>query len=216
MWARIKYIVNSHAGYARASVPPLLADMAAAGIQPGNIVVVAGGGGDPDGLYEASPLNLFDWTALHWLASSPVRAEADYWFLLPDTSRVGPAFARLAEGFEGDPDGVRLTECTRCGSNIGAYSLALVERSRHRLEEFAEECRALPINEVKRRAILVEDALLAGPGVAHYGRRCDERDMGEETPYGGATRKRFYYPFLDLYRLKANFVSPDVPLIVTL
>ena len=121
----IIYVVASCLRFYERTVPTLLKEMFAEGIQPSRIKVVVNGCSEDSHKtidridYAFSTHNAWEWSALY---EAPLRWQFDYAFLMHDTNVIFPGFRRSVENFNGHIawDHLPASPMARC--LLGLYS----------------------------------------------------------------------------------------------
>ncbi len=129
--AVIVYLVASCQRFYERTVPVLLEQMLAEGIEPNRIkVVVNGCSSDSDSVIDGvdhafSTHDAWEWSALY---EAPLRWNFDYGFLIHDTSVIFPGFRRSVEGFNAHVawDHLPASPMARC--LLGLYSHEFLAR----------------------------------------------------------------------------------------
>ena len=121
----IYYLVASCIRFYERTVPVLLAQLFAEGIEPSRIKVVVNGcsrnySSAIDGIeYAFSTHNAWEWSALY---EAPLRWNFDYCFLIHDTSMVFPGFRRNVEAINGHIMWDHLPAAPMARCLLGLYS----------------------------------------------------------------------------------------------
>ena len=126
----IAYILASCLAFYKKTIPALVRDLLAEGIEPSRIKVVVNGCDKEDnklisGIEHAfSTHNAWELTALY---EAPLRWEFDYAMLIHDTSQVYPGFRRKVEGFNRHMvwDHLPATAMARCLLGLYSYNFLI-------------------------------------------------------------------------------------------
>jgi hypothetical protein len=213
---RLRYMVNSNYRFYHTSLATLLPSLRACGIDPAHIHVAVGGAPQQgiewfDGVAcHLVPYDSIDFTGLITILHKDL--DADYWFYLHDTIRVGRKFRdrleRKLHAFTdaGPVDTIGLRQ--HASMNIGIYRHQYLLDQRERLLALTNyELGNTALQQCKAWGVEHEDYLL-GP-IRHSFTRLREQDfivLGESDYYGtGSNRRVEYYPCLDLHKIKANW-----------
>jgi hypothetical protein len=210
---KVRICISTTSGYAERTIPPLLEQLAAAGIPRAQLVVIEGGHREtrqapgPNLHYQVDH-NSFDLTSL--IAVLDLALESEYWLLLHDTVVVHPAFRILLGGLQ--PRGLQCMPLRRSPSmNIGLYHHQfLLDQVEYLRSVKNHDYSDAGIQAAKRRAVAEEDFLFnraSTKRVIHpHLARFEKADTGK---FHGVTRFRERYPQLGLIKFKANNVLAD-------
>lgn len=129
--SRVVYLVASCLKFYERTVPELVKELFAEGIEPERIKVVVNGCDDNydreiDGIsYAFSTHNAWEYSALY---EAPLRWDFEYGMLIHDTNRIMPGFRRKVEGFNRHLhwDHLPATPLARC--LLGLYSHNFLQR----------------------------------------------------------------------------------------
>lgn len=147
----------------------------------------------------------FDYTALISWSEQPPALAVSHVFLLHDTMELGPGAERLIGSADPNMEATAAHECGQ--SNLILFRSDYLMK--HRDDILAMR------NCTKMQAIEFEGELFKrAERKALFPRHgCEIR--GEESVYGGVTRRIEYYPSIDTTKLKANWGQDMVNLVVS-
>lgn len=218
---KIKIAISSYKLYANKAVPVLLKSLVDSGVSLNDVLVVEGGyttNERSNYLYSNNILcdrfcvnhNSFDYTAL--IAICEYNIESDYWLLLHDTCRVGLNFKHKLESIDLNYSKIALLD--HPSMSIGLYKYDyLLKHKDIILDKKNSNLTESGVREGKYKALYGEDALLWKLHDEPCGKFGSERHSQpvDDFWYPTATNRiQEYFPQLDLYKLKANWGSPNL------
>jgi len=201
----IFYLISSCLAFYERTVPMLLRQMFAEGIEPSRIKVVVNGCSSNtdktiDGVaYAFSTHNAWEWSALY---EAPLRWNFDYCFLIHDTSVVFPGFRRSVENFNGHVawDHLPASPMARC--LLGLYSHNFLMRCNEWLKSIDNiDKKNGVIAEVSGELLLRARSVLV-IGDPEYNGRARATEWREIVDYfhTGSPRIRRVFPSIKLHK----------------
>ena len=210
----IVYLIASCLRFYERTVPPLLAQMLAEGIEPHRIKIVVNGCSENsdkiiDGVsYAFSTHDAWEWSALY---EAPLRWNFDYAFLIHDTSVIFPGFRRSVEEVNGHVawDHLPATPLARC--LLGLYAHPFLMRCNSwlkSLDHIPKESGV--VAEVAAELLLrARSALVIGDPELNGGARATEWREPLDYFNPGTKRVRRVFPSIKLHKfLHAGPSSP--------
>ena len=212
----IKICITSNKSFSQQTYPVLIPSLLNSGIHPSSIYFIEGGHytrtiESKDGInYIKTNHNSVEYTSLIDIVEYSM--EAEYWFMLHDTCRVGPGFATLMTNIPEEAEKVALK--TFPSMSIGAYKYTYLKKHMDRLmaiknTDYSREA----IQKWKQWGIYQEDFMLWCEKTTHchlYNEHLTlptQFQVINEPPWyvSTITRQIEYYPQLDIYKSKANW-----------
>ena len=208
---KLAYSISSHVRFAPFTLPVVLPSLRAAGIPPEHIFVCVCGARrerkvkTPLGTlafrqHESKVYAAFI-EALAW------GSIADWWFMLMDTCKAGPRFAKLAEQIDESVDVMMSSKAhwdpTRIPAELGAYRQSFLEKQREYIMGLTdiglETEKGVPDYNEGKLCSLAHMRGLYGTG------EC-QKDMTPRDVYGAGTKRaEWYFPALDLWKYQSNW-----------
>jgi|688.fasta_scaffold116194_2 hypothetical protein len=208
----IKIGINTNKNFFKFSLPILIPSLIDAGILKDDIHIFNAG-------YKEYWYELIDGMHWHFLDHNSIdynsmvticekKIEAEYWFLIHDTCKVGLKFKELLYNIPQEkPEKIALKSCP--SMNIGTYKytylLSLKEQiMKVKNNNYSEES----LNHWKQWGVPNEDYILwmHSPQPAIYNGNPNWIVIDYDNWYGSTTvRRTEYYPSLDLYKNKSNW-----------
>jgi hypothetical protein len=220
---KIKIAVASNINFYQKSLPVILPSLIENGIEPEDIHVFIAGFGyegkqDNDGVtYYQLEHNSYEYSPLIEIVDKQL--EADYWFLIHDTCKIGPKFKELLYNIpENKPEKIAMRATP--SMSIGCYRYDYLMSCKDKLMSIRNT--DLSVESLKRWkywGVSAEDYILwqTKPYPAVYdgfGEEEKHNILGYENWYGTDTIRMIeYHPALDLYKNKSNWgqsTGPDM------
>ena len=212
---RIKIAIASNINFYQKSLPVILPSLIENGIEPEDIHVFIAGFGyegkqDNEGItFYQLEHNSYEYSPLIEIVDKEL--EADYWFLIHDTCKVGPKFKELIYNIPEDrPEKVamRLTP----SMSIGSYRYDYLLSCKDKLMGIRNT--DLSVESLKRWkywGVSAEDYILwqtePAPAIYNGNDKDGEWSLVDWDNWFGTDvqRRTEYYPSLDLYKNKSNW-----------
>jgi hypothetical protein len=222
----IKICISTTKTHSQKTLPVLIKSLLESGINKNDIYIFEGGNDRrTEGLYEdikyiKTNHNSFDYTSLIEIVGHNI--EADYWFLLHDTCRIGVLFKELLDKsvnqklIPRNADKMSLKHGP--SMNIGFYKYDYLMKHKDEIISFKGTGKSpQEIELTKKEHIAKEDYLFALTDSDTYlviDATNPIQSFGRVDVYNsGTTRKVEYYSQLDLYKFKANWGQSSTPTI---
>lgn len=222
----IKICISTTKTHSQKTLPIVIESLISSGINKNDIYIFEGGHLErTEGLYEdiryiKTNHNSFDYTSLIDIVEYEI--EADYWFLLHDTCRVGGLFKELLDKSVNQkliPRNANKMSLKHGPSmNIGFYKYDYLMKHKNELLSFkGTDQSPEAISKLKEEHIAKEDYLFSLTDSDTYlviDATNPIQSFGRSDVYGNGTIRRIeYYSQLDLYKFKANWGQSSVPTI---
>ena len=212
---KITIAIASNINFYQQSLPIVIPSLLEQGIEPNDIHVFIAGCGDyvyqnQDGIhYHQLEHNSYEYSPLIEVVDKQI--QADYWFLIHDTCKVGPKFKELIYNIPPErPDKVamRLTP----SMSIGAYKYEYLLTVKDKLMSIRNtDLSRESLKKWKYWGVSAEDYILwqtePTPSIYNGNDKDGEWELvGYENWFGtDVVRRTEYYPSLDLYKNKSNW-----------
>jgi hypothetical protein len=225
---RIKIAIASNNNFYQKSLPIIIPSLNECGIANEDIHIFIAGVGtegkqDNNGMtFYQLEHNSYEYSPLIEIIDKQL--EADYWFLIHDTCKVGPKFKELLYNIpENKPDKIALRPTP--AMSIGLYKYEYLLTVKDKLMGIRNTDLSIEsLKKWKHWGVSAEDYILwqTEPHPLIYDRKdnnLDHKDgdmilIGQEDWYKtGIIRRTEYYPALDLYKNKSNWgqsTGPDM------
>ena len=218
----IKICVSTTKTHSEKTLPIIIESLINCGVDRGSIYIFEGGHLErTEGLYQGTNHiktnhNSFDYTSLIDIVEHEI--EADYWFLLHDTCKVGPLFKQLldnsVEKMLAPTNADKMSLRHNPSMNIGFYKYNYLIKHKDEILLF-KGTNPETVNELKQEHIYKEDFLFFlkdSPTYLVIGGENPIKGLGRSDVYDtGTVRRTEYYSQLDLYKFKANWGQDSVP-----
>ena len=217
----IKIVVNSNRNFYQMTLPPLLNSLKEAGFRENEIISFVGGyegeASEIENNIFTLPYDSIDFTSLIELSQNDYGS--GYYFMIHDTTKVGPNFKKLLYSVE--PEEYEVIALKRWDSmNIGLYRGEYLKRKSEILLPLQNyELTPEKLQESKRWGVANEDFLMwhqPDVKISCYSEilscpRNGTPDVaGPFNYYGNGTNRIIErYQFLDFYKIKANWSLDD-------
>jgi hypothetical protein len=208
--SNVKFCISSHVSFYEKTYPILIPTLLGSGVPPNDIYFFVGGYSsynkieDPNGInvYEVNH-NSIDFTAL--ISVMELNIYSPYWFLLHDTTYVGPNFYKniINYDYKNKP---AVSLIYDVGMNIGAYSWELLNNNLEKLlsfknTDYSEE----KIQYYKKLGVPNEDWLMNENKHNCYCIKPREIVYGVDIYNTNTPRIIEIFEELDLFKVKANW-----------
>jgi len=205
---KVKFTISSNISFFQKTYEVLVKSLINSGVPKKDIYFFVGGASTFEKIEKEINFyfvnhNSIDFTGL--ISVLELQEKSDYWFLLHDTSYVGPSFYQKIKAFTYDTDVVRLSP--HVSMNIGAYKQEYLESIKDRLLEFKNTDYSIEsINYFKNKCVENEDCFFKTTKSNFY--TSNHTVEGPVDFYkNGVPRIIEHYNEIDLHKVKANWVG---------
>ncbi len=206
---RIKFTISSHKDYYENTYELITDSLIKAGILPSDIYFFIGGlesyeeiTNDKGIKLYTAPHNSLDFTGL--ISVFELDIESEYWFLLHDTCYVGENFYKTILQHPHHTNTISLS--FDLSMNIGAYKWSYLQEVKSSILKLKNNNDS-DLQSYKQKLVACEDVLLTKED--HY-TDIQRQNLGTDTFYGNSLRVAEYFPKIDLYKLKANWINKSI------
>ena len=210
--ALIKFAVSSHINYVNTTRPILNPTLWDAGVPPGDIFWCVHNPAFNDYAAELYPTwknifvphNSLDFTGL--ITVVELGLDSDWWFLLHDTTYVGPRFYKNLQALDLTEETVPLSiHNVHPGANMGLYSREFISANKDKILSLKNPSKLdEDVHKFKRMLVETEDDLFRGASKSLNG--VAPKYIGPKDFYGtGQQRLIEHFQNIDLYKVKANW-----------
>jgi hypothetical protein len=210
----IKFSISSYKGFYTTTYPIIIKSLLDGGVPAKDIYFFIGGYEENKLIENEDKINLFivnhnsiDFTGL--ISLIELNIKSDYWFLLHDTTYVGPRFYNFVSTFNYNKcDVVKLN--SGVSMNIGSYKQSYIDSIKEDILKFKNNDYSIEsIQNHKKLAVTTEDIFFRTNNQLIYN-KTPRRVEGPINFYGkneDSLRIIEHYDDIDLHKIKANWFN---------